>query len=155
MGRLVCISCGVATERAGGLAKRCLPCARKVPPRIAPAHRKRAGDMTRLVVDGVVVCKTCRAPVSVGHSGVSRLRCDACMESRHRISGLAHGLVSKAIRSGWLRPPREFRCVDCARPAEQYDHRDYGKPLQVVAVCWSCNIMRGPALGLSSAIEQA
>ena len=38
-------------------------------------------------------------------------------------------------------------CVDCKKPADVYDHRDYGKPIDVVPVCKSCNRKRGEALG--------
>ena len=36
-------------------------------------------------------------------------------------------------------------CVDCGNGADVYDHRDYSRPLQVAAVCHSCNQLRGPA----------
>lgn len=36
-------------------------------------------------------------------------------------------------------------CVDCrVTPAQVYDHRDYRKPLEVEAVCRSCDRRRGP-----------
>lgn len=58
----------------------------------------------------------------------------------------AHAAVSLAIRKGELRAAKEFPCADCGIPATDYDHRDYGKPLEVVAVCRSCNLRRGRAL---------
>lgn len=36
-------------------------------------------------------------------------------------------------------------CADCGERAEQYDHRDYEKPLDVQPVCRKCNLRRGPA----------
>jgi hypothetical protein len=37
-------------------------------------------------------------------------------------------------------------CVDChIRPAAVYDHRFYARPLEVDAVCYPCNMNRGPA----------
>jgi hypothetical protein len=38
-----------------------------------------------------------------------------------------------------------INCVDCADPASKYDHRDYGRPLDVEPVCQKCNHKRGPA----------
>ena len=36
-------------------------------------------------------------------------------------------------------------CVDCGKPAEVYDHRDYSKPLEVEPVCRACNSRRSHA----------
>lgn len=58
----------------------------------------------------------------------------------------AHNAVYHAVRDGLLQPARELACVDCSNPAREYDHRDYAKPLEVVPVCRSCNLKRGPAL---------
>lgn len=38
------------------------------------------------------------------------------------------------------------KCVDCGRPADRWDHRDYRKPLEVEPVCRSCNWYRARAL---------
>jgi hypothetical protein len=46
-----------------------------------------------------------------------------------------------------MRPARDFACADCGKPATDYDHRDYRKPLEVEPVCHSCNLKRGPAKG--------
>ena len=62
----------------------------------------------------------------------------------------AYRAVNAAIAAGELQPARSLQCVDCGDPAREYDHRDYSAPLQVVAVCRSCNVRRGPA-GLSLA----
>lgn len=59
----------------------------------------------------------------------------------------AHFEVARAIRTGQLKPPREFCCADCGGVATEYDHRDYSKPLQVEPVCRGCNVRRGPAIG--------
>lgn len=58
----------------------------------------------------------------------------------------AHYEVRRAVRNGLLRPAHELACVDCSKSAREYDHRDYAKPLDVVPVCRSCNLKRGPAL---------
>lgn len=56
----------------------------------------------------------------------------------------AHALVAKAIREGSLpKLDGSVKCADCGGIATDYDHRDYDKPLEVVAVCKSCNCKRG------------
>lgn len=35
-------------------------------------------------------------------------------------------------------------CVDCGKPAQVYDHRDYNQPIKVDPVCQKCNLKRGP-----------
>lgn len=57
----------------------------------------------------------------------------------------ASSLVRKEINEGRMLKANAYRCMDCGKPAEQYDHRDYGKPLEVEPVCRSCNLRRGPA----------
>lgn len=60
----------------------------------------------------------------------------------------AHAAVHYAIKKGQLSPITDnTKCVDCGLPAEHYDHRYYGKPLEVEPVCRICNIRRGPAKG--------
>jgi hypothetical protein len=72
--------------------------------------------------------------------------CRPCRYQRARHSGreAAAVAVKNAIRAGLLQPPRGQTCADCPRPAEEYDHRDYSKPLDVQAVCRRCNARRGP-----------
>lgn len=53
--------------------------------------------------------------------------------------------VAVAVRRGVLPLVSTLTCEDCGRAGEVYDHRDYTKPLQVVALCRSCNVLRGPA----------
>ncbi|WP_144156521.1 hypothetical protein [Paraburkholderia sp. BCC1885] len=57
----------------------------------------------------------------------------------------AHVEVSKAVARGDLAPVASLRCVDCGNPAHAYDHRDYGRPLDVEPVCTPCNAIRGAA----------
>jgi hypothetical protein len=52
--------------------------------------------------------------------------------------------VFQAIKQGKLARPSAFACADCGKPATQYDHRDYSRPLHVEPVCGSCNKLRGP-----------
>jgi len=37
-----------------------------------------------------------------------------------------------------------FKCDDCGKKAQVYDHRDYDFPEEVVPVCRACNRKRGP-----------
>lgn len=60
--------------------------------------------------------------------------------------GKAHSAVSGAKRDGILAPVNTHNCVDCGRIAENYDHRDYRKPLDVEPVCRKCNHKRGNAM---------
>ncbi len=56
-----------------------------------------------------------------------------------------HGVVAKAIKSGLLpKLEGQIACVDCGQAAQQYDHRDYSRPLAVDPVCRRCNCKRGP-----------
>src|SRR3977135_3701874 len=59
----------------------------------------------------------------------------------------AYKAVQKAIQAGDLLelPNPQVGCVDCGAPATVYDHRDYERPLEVQAVCQSCNLRRGSA----------
>jgi hypothetical protein len=62
-------------------------------------------------------------------------------------SGKAHGMVVCAIRQGLLpKLDGTIACTDCGAPAKEYDHRDYGRPLDVQPVCRSCNKARGTAI---------
>jgi hypothetical protein len=57
----------------------------------------------------------------------------------------ANAAVNKARRRGELSPACEHKCADCGKQARDWDHRDYTKPLEVQAVCRSCNQHRGAA----------
>lgn len=71
--------------------------------------------------------------------------CPRCRQERHVIRSRAHVLVRGARLRGELPQPQALICVDCGKDADVYDHRDYSEPLQVAAVCHSCNQLRGPA----------
>jgi hypothetical protein len=73
-----------------------------------------------------------------------------------KISGSrrAHAEVRGAVVRGDLPIVSTQACVDCGNTAQAYDHRDYGKPLDVQPVCDSCNLKRGSALPSSAAAEQ-
>jgi hypothetical protein len=55
-------------------------------------------------------------------------------------------LVAWARRNAILEHPSEHLCVDCGNRAAVYDHRNYGRPLDVVPVCRPCNAKRGKAV---------
>ena len=61
-------------------------------------------------------------------------------------SAYACQVVCNAVKAGKLPKVTTLDCVDCGKPAEHYDHRDYNKPLDVEPVCRSCNKKRGPAI---------
>jgi hypothetical protein len=58
--------------------------------------------------------------------------------------------VAWARRKDLLPHPTEHACVDCGKTAQVYDHRDYGRPLDVVPVCRACNAKRGTAAAAES-----
>ena len=76
--------------------------------------------------------------------------CFPCVRDNPKKIGAVAAInaVRKAVREGILAPVKTLVCVDCGRPGECYDHRDYGKPLDVVPVCRKCNYRRGSALPL-------
>ncbi|MGA7781120.1 MAG: helix-turn-helix transcriptional regulator [Paraburkholderia sp.] len=81
------------------------------------------------------------------------------IQARHAdklVSGArhAHVEVSKAVARGDLAPAATLPCADCGETAQAYDHRDYGKPLAVDAVCDSCNARRGVAIPSAAAAEK-
>ena len=63
-----------------------------------------------------------------------------------RLRSVARSRVGNAIRKGTLSKATQFMCVDCGKPAECWDHRDYTKPLDVDPVCRPCDVLRGPGL---------
>lgn len=66
---------------------------------------------------------------------------------RSRYFTLAHAYVEAAVRHGDLpKLDGSVPCTDCGRAAQEYDHRDYKKPLEVDPVCRACNAARGPGL---------
>lgn len=62
--------------------------------------------------------------------------------------------VAKAVKAGILPAVTACRCSDCGKPATEYEHRDYNKPLDVVPVCKSCNFRRGMAIPVRGGIQK-
>lgn len=151
---IVCKDCGQTALRPGQ-AIRCLPCNRRQRPRIAAVGRAMTADRSPTRVGGRWVCRDCGIEIVAvmpdGSKHRPALRCDPCRRTHYDgirfLSGQtqAHAAVARAVRLGKLPHPSTRECSDCKRQAEQYDHRDYGRPLDVDAVCRSCNLMRGPA----------
>lgn len=76
------------------------------------------------------------------------LFCFPCAFSRtvDPVARKAHSAVTRAVQNGTLPRAKTLVCVDCGKPAFDYDHREYSKPLEVVPVCRACNKKRGPAI---------
>lgn len=71
----------------------------------------------------------------------------------HKAQKVACQKVRRAVIRGELPNLKATTviCVDCkVRRATNYEHRDYGKPLEVDPVCRSCNLKRGEGLIPSS-----
>ena len=107
-------------------------------------------------------CRKCGAIEGVEASSAA-FSCAACKSAGrssnrfyfHHSTGRneASACVGEAIRTWKLPRPNTLPCADCDQPASAYDHRDYNKPLQVVAVCDRCNARRGPAIPLTGSVE--
>ena len=59
----------------------------------------------------------------------------------------ASQMVKYAVDNGFLPKVNTLTCVDCGKPATEYDHRNYDYPLGVEATCRKCNSRRGSAAG--------
>lgn len=75
----------------------------------------------------------------------AKLFCVDCEAEADRQKSRAVQRVKLAIKRGDIQPPTNFSCVDCKKPATCYEHRDYGRVLDVQPICASCNRKRGPA----------
>lgn len=74
------------------------------------------------------------------------LKYESAQSMKLAIAYPARAAVAQAIRDGKLpRLDGTIQCVDCGKPAKNYDHREYARPLDVQPVCRSCNLKRGPA----------
>lgn len=89
------------------------------------------------------LCATC--PTQIADRSFVRY-CYECGSAVFRQRQVAAAAIAKAIKSGALPKARTLTCVDCGKPALDYEHRDYRRPLDVQPVCRPCNYRRGPAL---------
>jgi hypothetical protein len=92
----------------------------------------------------VGMCQDCGA-ITDSSTPLARF-CVSCSNDRHGYTTRAITAVWKAVREGLLPNPKTLQCVDCDRPAQCYDHRDYNRPLNVWPVCRKCNYRRGSAI---------
>jgi len=103
--------------------------------------------------------KTC-ADCGCEFQELNARRCDPCRHANYVYRRYASGqmsaisAVAKARRIGQLSPPTDFACADCGKPATEYDHRDYNKPLDVAPVCRGCNRRRGYAISKNWSHEE-
>lgn len=125
-------------------------------PRIAADGRKAPRAKPTRMDSGAWGCSGCGALLRQwvtpdGKKRRTRAHCDDCSRLHclwlDVLNGrrLATAAVSKAKEEGLLPRPETLACVDCGKQAAQYDHRDYGQPLNVDPVCRSCNNVRGHA----------
>jgi len=96
------------------------------------------------------LCADCNQEIT-GREQSARF-CWICSNLRPRKNGQAQAAyqLNKAVRNGILPHFSKFNCVDCGKPAQCYEHRDYNKPLEVEPTCKSCNTRRGPAIPLKT-----
>ena len=131
-----------------------------------PCERCKSG------VTASVLCHMCRRDDDVSASIRSCALCGAafsaigsgrngspyCSARCARLVGKARekviSSVSTSVRRGELPKPSTLACVDCGGEAEQYDHREYLRPLSVDPVCRSCNSRRGPALDIVELVRE-
>lgn len=93
----------------------------------------------------MIACHECGTSIQRKHGKHSR--CFRCSIVVNQVAGRTRNAVKRAIRQGLLADLKAtiVPCADCGAVAKHYDHRDYAKPLEVEAVCHSCNLRRGPA----------
>jgi hypothetical protein len=106
------------------------------------------------------ICQQCGADISDRHyhakfcfpCNTARQRFSTAMSSSRSQLQIKHKAIRKitaaAVRAGFLQHPSDLDCMDCGKPAECYDHRDYNMPLEVQPVCCSCNSARGAGVPL-------
>ena len=94
------------------------------------------------------LCRFCNTEI-IGRDSRAKV-CFSCVRDNPKKIGALAAIkkVEKAVKKGILPSVKTLFCVDCGRPGECYDHRDYGKPLDVVPVCRKCNYRRGSAIPL-------
>ena len=71
----------------------------------------------------------------------------ACRDQLRNARKIVASVIAKARKAGQLPDlsAGSIACVDCGRPAQVFDHRDYSRPMDVDPVCRSCNSRRGSA----------
>ena len=120
-----CVQCGDLHMRKVGI---CFAC--------DPAHVKPAPIKCR-VCDSMFVRKRDRS-----HSEYCSITCASAVSGAR--SKILNAIRARVVR-GDLERPTTLLCADCGKQAREYDHRNYLRPFEVVPVCRSCNLKRGPA----------
>ena len=87
------------------------------------------------------VCRDCGGWKFYGQ----QVLCDPCQSVYGTAMRECNRVIHGEKSAGRLPNAKTLICVDCGAQAHDYDHRDYRKPLDVVPVCRSCNLKRGPA----------
>lgn len=82
-------------------------------------------------------------------------RCFPCDKAVLRSRQAASRVVLDAIKAGAIPKASYLPCHYCGGTARDYEHRNYLLPLDVQPACRSCNLMRGPAIWRSPAIDVA
>jgi len=67
-----------------------------------------------------------------------------CADCKKAVKAIAPA-VYRAMRGMRLPPASTYTCIDCGTQAGVWEHRNYNRPHEVVATCYPCNKLRGPA----------
>lgn len=93
------------------------------------------------------VCQCC-GTADLSHRDRNAKYCLACRNEgqvgRGRI--LAVRAVNAKVKAGLMPRADTLACVDCGKPAQEWEHRDYARPFDVEPVCRACNQKRGPGM---------
>ena len=75
---------------------------------------------------------------------IAKQRADYIKKNRdkNRVKNQARMKVKYAIRKGDIPKATTCMCADCEKPAREYHHPDYDKPLWVVPLCKACHVRR-------------
>lgn len=89
--------------------------------------------------DLIFICECCGTHIK----GKWASRCGECRSEIYALRAASIAAIAKEVNSGRIMAAKNYYCVDCGRPANHYDHRDYNKPLVIEPVCRKCNYDRG------------
>ena len=89
-----------------------------------------------------IKCERCDCLEACNHDQLAAKRyCKDCKDARDQIQPA----VLRAMRGMRLPPASTYTCIDCGAQAGVWEHRRYDRPHEVVATCYPCNKLRGPA----------
>lgn len=94
-------------------------------------------------------CLYCGASLNEYHP-MQRM-CGGCASKRSSLQNKAAFTVYRAVKAGLIPAAHTLQCVDCGKPAQCWDHRNYDEPMVIEPTCRGCNKTRGPALAPSIA----